>query len=155
MTQETPKEPVDQPAKEGSWLTYVVVVFVLIFVLGLIVAPRATFCGMRAPQSKAATMEQQIETACLAYMTEYGALPSTSENYRLIKILKGESKMEGNPRAIAFLTVKPEDLTTNGELIDPWKIPYRITFDANSKVHVLSAGPDKVFGTPDDMTNQP
>jgi type II secretory pathway pseudopilin PulG len=148
MIQEGSKEPNKQPAQTGSWLTYVVVVFILIFVLGLVFAPMSR---ARYPRLSAETAESQIETACLAYLAEYGTLPATSENYRLVKILTGEN----NPRAITFITLKPTDMTANGELQDPWGTPYRITFDSNSKIHVMSAGPDKVFGTPDDVTNQP
>ena len=45
-------------------------------------------------------------------------------------------------------------MNPNGEIIDPWKTPYRIIFDTDSKVHIVSAGPDKIFGTPDDITSQ-
>ncbi len=103
-----------------------------------------------AQESRVANLEKQIQTACTAYMAEYGTLPSTAENYQLIKILKKD-----NPRGIIFLNTSPQDMNANGELIDPWGTPLRITFDSNSKVHAISAGPDKVFGTPDDVTNQP
>jgi len=149
MEPEISKEPAQQPVKEGSWLTYVVVVFVLIFVLGLVLAPSVNNDVVGANKAKAATTERQIEAACQAYLTEYGQLPPTSENYRLMKILTTD-----NPRAIPLINVKPTDLTPNGDLIDPWGTPYRITFDSDSKVHVISAGPDKVFGTHDDVTNQ-
>jgi len=42
---------------------------------------------------------------------------------------------------------------TNGKC-NPWGTPFRITFGPNSDVSVISAGPDKIFGTPDDITNQ-
>ena len=102
-----------------------------------------------AVRAKASIQASQIYTACQAYKTEYGTLPESSENYRLIKILCGD-----NPRKIEFLTLKPSDLSPNGEMIDPWKTPFRIIFDPDSKIHVISAGPDKIFGTPDDITNQ-
>jgi hypothetical protein len=106
--------------------------------------------GLKAsPRAKASNQIIQICTACQNYATEYGTLPPTSENYRLIKILSGD-----NPRGIPFITLRPSDLSPNGEMIDPWKTPFRITFDPDSKVHVVSAGPDKIFGTPDDITNQ-
>jgi len=149
MAQEIFKEPAQQPVKEGSWLTYVVVVFILIFVLGLVVTPAVKMSPLNLRKSKATVMEEQVDTACRAYLTEYGQLPPTSENYRLMKILTTE-----NPRAITFINVKPTDLTPNGDLIDPWGTPYRITFDSDAKVHVISAGSDKVFGTPDDVTNK-
>ena len=148
MTPETKKEPDPQPIPKESWLSYVVVCLTLIFVLGLLFAPLATDRGTPAREVRARSLAAQLETACFAYLTEYGTLPPTSENYRLIKILS-----EDNPRKIVFLNLRPIDLSPNGELLDPWGTPYRITFDSNSKVHMVSAGPDKVFGTPDDVTN--
>ncbi|HEY0257142.1 MAG TPA: hypothetical protein VGC39_06855 [Candidatus Methylacidiphilales bacterium] len=101
------------------------------------------------PRSKAANDITQLQTACLNYYTEYSALPESSENGRLIKILCGD-----NPRGIVFLVVRPSDLNPRGEMIDPSGTPFRITFESNNKVHMISAGPDKIFGTPDDINNQ-
>jgi hypothetical protein len=50
--------------------------------------------------------------------------------------------------------LEPGDQNPQDEILDPWGIPFRITFDPDSKTHVISAGPDKIFGTPDDITNQ-
>ena len=98
---------------------------------------------------KASNYVAQIYTACQAFRTEYGGLPESPENCRLKKILGGD-----NPRGIEFLFTRPTDLNPNGEMIDPWGTPFRITFDPDSKVHVISAGPDKIFGTADDIPNQ-
>ena len=76
-------------------------------------------------------------------------MPETTDNTRLQKILSGD-----NPRKIAFLLLKPTDLNSTGEMIDSWGTPFRITYGPESTVHVISAGPDKIFGTTDDITNQ-
>jgi hypothetical protein len=101
-----------------------------------------------SPNIKEATYAEQISVACETFRMEYGALPETTENYRLKKILCGD-----NLRKIEFISLKLRDVNVNGEMIDPWGTPFRIMFDDDFKVHVISAGPDKIFGTPDDITN--
>jgi hypothetical protein len=134
------------------WITaiafWALLAFFIMGVLGSIdvVGPRALTAAKRA---KAQNEISQITTACENYKNEYFVLPDSTENYRLTKVLCGD-----NPRKIAFLTPGPSDMNANGELIDPWGTPFRITFDAKSGPHAVSAGPDKIFGTKDDITNQ-
>ncbi len=102
-----------------------------------------------ARKAKASNTLTQIQTAYLAYYTEFGEWPHATENARLIKILEGD-----NPRGIPFLTLRPIDVDPSGSVIDPWGTPYRISVGADSKIKMISAGPDKTFGTPDDITSQ-
>jgi len=138
--------PTEKLVKKKFWTPYGVLAFLIILVFIISIPGGAP--GRAAFIAKASNYVSQIDTACQAYRTEYGTLPPTSENYRLKKILCGD-----NPRGIPFITLKPSDLSPNGDMIDPWKTPFRIVFDPESKVHVISAGPDKIFGTPDDITN--
>jgi len=87
-----------------------------------------------------------IQTAILAYQTEYGIPPEAASNFRLVKVLTGD-----NPRKIEFLSLKPSQLNPDGEIIDPWGTPFQIRAGADGKVHMKSAGPDKTFGTGDDI----
>jgi hypothetical protein len=140
----------ESPVKRRFWTIYGVLA--ALGLLALLVM--TTLTGEPAQLSMAlkagaAAEASQVYTGCQSYMAEYGALPQTSENYRLIKILCGD-----NPRKIEFISLKPRQLSPNGEDIDPWKTPFRITFDPDFKIHVISAGPDKIFGTPDDIANQ-
>ena len=137
-----------KPAKRKVWTVYGVVALVLGLAL-LSTIPGGPGNLRAAIRAKAANETNQIQTACLAYYAEYGQMPDSPENSRLIKSLTGDS-----PRKIQFLVLNPRDLNSKGEMIDPLGTPFRITFDADSTVHVTSAGPDKVFGTADDLTNQ-
>ena len=144
-----------KPAKRKVWTVYGIVALVLLLALILAIFSgsvilRAGPAALRAARrAQAANEINQIQTACLGYYTEYAQMPDSPENSRLIKSLTGDS-----PRKIQFLSLNPRDLNSKGEMIDPWGTPFRITFDADSTVHVTSAGPDKVFGTADDLTNQ-
>jgi hypothetical protein len=139
---------VKKSSKNRVWTICVIAPLILLAALGavyLLILPALRV----AHHDKMADTESQIIIACYAYYAEYGSLPEVSENGRLMKILGGE-----NPRAIGFINLQSGQLNANGEMIDPWRTPFRITFDPDSKVHVISAGPDKIFGTPDDITNQ-
>jgi type II secretory pathway pseudopilin PulG len=135
--------------KKRFWTPYGVLAMLLVLVL--LVAASLPGSGPLKAGIRVAVLNQvsQIYTACQNYQIEYGTLPETSENYRLKKILCGD-----NPRKIEFLSLKTGQINPNGEIIDPWGTPFRITFDSDSKVHVISADPDKIFGTADDITNQ-
>ena len=152
-----PKTETPSPSSiKETWIPYVIVCFVLIFALGIIcvrVARDDLKAGVGAvadQKNKVADLEKQIEAACVAYKAKNGTLPPSSENYRLVQILK-----QDNPQGTSFMGNSPYSLNANGEIVDPWGTPFRITFGPDSKVHASSAGPDKIFGTPDDVTNQP
>lgn len=105
------------------------------------------------PQSRgiswAHALFSQIRFACDAFYQEYGALPSSSENYILTDILGGN-----NPRKIVFMEYSPRLLNNNKEMIDAWGTPIRVVFLPDQKFFMVSAGKDKIFNTKDDVTNQ-
>jgi hypothetical protein len=144
------EQPVKKRSRKSNLILEAVLVLAIILVLigDMLLAGIGNGLKAALPGPRASNDIVQICTACQYYVIEYGALPPTSENYRLKKILCGD-----NPRGIAFLNLRSSDFSLNGEMIDPWKTPFRIAFDSDSKVHVISAGPDKIFGTPDDITN--
>jgi hypothetical protein len=88
----------------------------------------------------------QIQTAVDSYRIEYGVSPDVSSNSRLMKILCGD-----NPRHVEFIALKASDISENGEVIDSRGTPFRITINRDGKALVISAGPDKLFGTTDDI----
>jgi hypothetical protein len=109
------------------------------------------------PVTRAAKGEHEIELAsavrdaCLAYATVFNRLPPDSENSKLTAALLGQ-----NSRGIAFLSLPAREINDNNEIIDHWGTPLKIVFQGASGIQVISAGPDKVFGTPDDIiSNSP
>lgn len=94
-----------------------------------------------------------VQAAVLSYDTEYSRFPAAADNLTLTKILTGTSDVE-NPRTIAFLSVRSSEIGAKGEIIDPWGTPYQFFVTVDGKFHTRSAGPDKIFGTADDISNQ-
>ena len=142
-------ETKEEPKKKRFWKFYDTLILGLVIVLAVTVFDSGGPHIRVAMRARAANYANQIGAACFGYYTEYGEMPKTSDNSHLRRILCGD-----NQRKIEFLNLRPRDMSPNGGMIDPWGTPFRITFDPDSKVHVISAGPDKVFGTPDDITNQ-
>jgi hypothetical protein len=87
-----------------------------------------------------------IQSACLAYMTEYNRLPPISDNHTLTAALLGD-----NSRHLTFIFLSKDELNANNEMIDLWRTPLKITSQGASGIQITSAGPDKVFGTADDI----
>jgi len=130
------------------WWLYIIWFVVSIMIIGVLfpVSPG----GIQvAKEAKTRAGISQIQTALLAYQTEYDKFPPGKDNATIIRELMSDS-----PRQIAFLNLKPADMNAKGEALDAWSTPLRISLtDAQAPV-IQSAGPDKKWNTPDDITRQ-
>jgi hypothetical protein len=120
--------------------------------LGIIVGlgwPQMSCSPQPAEVSESRSIMAQLQIACQQYRTEYGAFPSTAENYRMAEILKSE-----NPRKILFIEFNPRTINANGEIIDGWGTPLRISYLSDDDLLIVSAGKDKLFGSKDDLNNK-
>lgn len=143
-----------KPKRSAFWWT--VQILTALAILAILVGlafPRLECGPVSSFKAHAATMANQLMIACDIYKVEYGAYPETSENYRLYLILNGEKSSKGNFRGIQFMSFNKKDMSPNGEILDPWKTPYRIVFDDKGPL-ITSAGKDKIFGTKDDIDNR-
>jgi hypothetical protein len=89
-----------------------------------------------------------LDVATQDYIADKGPFPKSLNNHGLYAALLGASPGK------AYMNFKPKDVNTNGELIDHWGTPLRIWYVSDKEVGITSAGPDKIFGTADDITNQ-
>ncbi len=89
----------------------------------------------------------QITTAFLNYETEYGVPPPALDPAGFIRAL-----VDANPRRIAFLNVSPKDVDSQGHALDSWGTPFAITYPEPGQLSIRSAGPDRIWGTPDDLS---
>jgi len=77
------------------------------------------------------------------YRDDIGCYP-TGNNQKVASALLGN-----NSKGIAYLD--GYGWTNNqGELVDPWKMPYSFNFESNA-ITVRSSGPNKIFGDTDDV----
>jgi type II secretory pathway pseudopilin PulG len=118
-----------------------------------------------AERARAFNEVTQLQSAILNFHTEYGVMPGVSGNAALIQSLSGnvnprtgaQVPSHDNPRGIAFLSIRQDETDDEGEMVDPWGTPFRFASttgtDGAVKITITSAGPDQIFGTPDDISN--
>jgi hypothetical protein len=116
-----------------------------IYLLAVLLLPIGN--GPHHPAKKAECMlqESDLKTAIENYQIAYTKFP-TGNHSEIIKCLLGD-----NPQKVQFININSHDLSTNGEYLDPWKIPYNISFSSTNSFVISSAGPDKKFGDADDI----
>ncbi len=136
-----------QSVKKQRWAIYgfTALLVYLVFAVTRLVS---NGIDVSVPRDELAACSLEVREAGASYALEYGTLPPPADNRRFIEMLSGD-----NPHKIAFLRLESRDLNANGELIDSWGTVVRFTVDSKSKIRILSAGPDKIFGTADDITN--
>lgn len=93
-----------------------------------------------------------LELAIIAFRNEYDGTMPTGAPANVVKILRGN-----NPRQIVFMELPSRKNCTNsiGEFLDSWGTPYEISIISSTNFFIRSAGPDKKFGTGDDISSSP
>jgi len=150
--------------RKGDWLLFDLVLIVGIIATVVVTLLSAAHVGPVAnPRARVLYDATELRSAILNYYTDYGVMPDVSNNAELLETLTGvtptggqppEAIRRNNPRGISFFEFHPTALNDKGELIDPWGTPYRISIEGEATIHIRSAGPDKIFGTADDITGQ-
>jgi type II secretory pathway pseudopilin PulG len=100
--------------------------------------------GLRA-KAKTAQFNEDVENLFIAlqqYKERIGSYPVGS-NEEVVKAMMGN-----NSKNLIILVGRKKDLSSKGEVIDPWGTPLRIYF-SGAGILVRSAGPNKRF---DDST---
>jgi len=98
-----------------------------------------------AEPSKTETDIAQLQRALANYFREYNTLPAGNSDAAM-KSLTGD-----NPRKFVFFAFSAARAGTDGAFLDEWKTAFRITFPKPATAEVRSAGPDRKFGTRDDV----
>jgi hypothetical protein len=129
--------------KSNGCLLGVVVGIVAIIAYGYSLGPINP--GGHKPKTKeSVTMGEltSLRIAAYRYWQANGKLPSTTDNASFTKdILKGNE---------AFVNWQWW-LNARNELVDTWGTPLRISSPAERTIFIDSAGPDKAWGTADDI----
>jgi hypothetical protein len=122
--------------------------FWIVFVLGLALSIYSLVEMMRAPSvtQREDLLPKMIENGCLAYFMKYNRVPPCVDNQKLTAALTGD-----NSQHIAFISLSKDELNSDKEMLDPWGTPYQVHPQGGNGVQIISAGPDKIFGTPDDI----
>ena len=89
-----------------------------------------------------------VQVASSSYITDSGAFPKRLDNPTLFAILSGADSGK------VYMTFETRNISRQGEILDDWGIPLRVTRVSDTELKIESAGPDKIFGTADDITGQ-
>ncbi len=121
---------------------------VLVFLLTLaLLFPYINVPSKTAPRTEARELIRTFDSSLRLYKEEYGAFPSGSPK-DITTVLRGK-----NPRGIVFLELRDQDMNSSGEPVDFWKTLFRFERASDGEGwQITSAGPDKKFGTSDDVT---
>ena len=83
-----------------------------------------------------------LENGCTAYYNSVSAFPTSLRDLQVM------------PQGLDQVTWGGPYLDVRKDLLDPWQSEYRYAVDeANLLVTISSAGPDRQFGTADDISN--
>jgi prepilin-type N-terminal cleavage/methylation domain-containing protein len=127
-------------------LIELLVVIAIIAILASLLIPAGQNAINSSKKTTAKNQAVQIATALTAYETEYGHLPSVTDNASITAILCTTNDATNNPRALVFLDSSPwrpgKGGTNGGQYLDPWSNAYSIALDTNY-VNTLSSMPSQ------------
>lgn len=86
-----------------------------------------------------------LEVLLESYRRSLGSVPM-GMNDQVVAALQGE-----NLRGLVVFPSQHAALSPKGELLDRWGTPYWFHAQSSTQMTVISAGPDKQFGTSDDV----
>ncbi|HAM70251.1 MAG TPA: hypothetical protein DCM86_01230 [Verrucomicrobiales bacterium] len=118
----------------------------LLLFLGFVTAIVGSFWGVRAfntwqINARNAKFNEEIENLFVAlqkYKEYVGSYPIGS-NAEIGKMLLGQ-----NPKNVIILVGRKNEMSSQGEFVDPWGTPLKIYF-SNAGVLIRSAGPNRRF----------
>ena len=120
--------------RQGFTLIEILVVVAIIAMLGAVVVPNLMGGLDDSRQTAAREVIQSVETALNMYRMKHGGAYPDS-----LDVLTQETE--------------DEDALLQGDYVDPWGVEIKYERRGKKRPLLTSAGPDKDFGTEDDITN--
>ncbi|MEM9480093.1 MAG: type II secretion system protein GspG [Verrucomicrobiota bacterium] len=103
---------------------------------------------MHDPESDTYTDLERLNEAIGFYRMVFKQNPVAGDNQMVISALTGN-----NPENIIVFPPDHPSINANGELLDRWETPYFFhALSSQTDLEIFSAGPDKKFGTHDDIS---
>ncbi|MCS7181273.1 MAG: type II secretion system protein GspG [bacterium] len=144
-------------SKSGITLMEVLVSICIISFIAACSLPVLHRVRNKAVIAKTKAIINTIEAALSLYETDFGDYPHNNDNGSeiIVKLLQGpiESDKWNGP----YIRFKKEEIDENGNILDAWKNPIIYKYPqieySNVPFLLISAGPDRRFGTKDDIGN--
>lgn len=144
--------------KSGLTLMEILVSIFILSVIAALSLPVLNRARNKTLIAKTKAIINTIEASLSLYETDFGDYPHSDEN-NSSKILVEKLQVPCNDERWhgPYIRLKKEDIDEDGNIVDAWKNPiiYKYPQDEYENIPflLLSAGPDRKFGTEDDIGN--
>jgi len=135
-------------------------ILVSLFIISLIAAislPVLHRARNKALISKTKAIINTVEAALSLYETDFGDYPEGDGSGSKVLVEKLQGPCNGDRWHGPYIRFKKEEIDEDGNILDSWKMPiiykYPQTDYDNIPFLLLSAGPDRKYGTKDDIGN--
>ena len=142
--------------EEGLTLIEILIVIAIISFLLSICLPAFQKARVKGLIVRTKMIISSIESALSMYESDFGDYPHSKNTSKiLVELLQGpcDSPRWNGP----YIKFKKDDIDKDGNIVDAWKNPiiYRYPQSAYKNIQylIVSAGPDRKFGTSDDIGN--
>lgn len=146
---------------KGLTLIELITVIAILAILASMIVGAGQYARKKAARTKAESAIANLDLALSAYKLDFNAYPD-GENKDVVDRLSNEEYGDSGSSNYdsswngPYMSFKEKDLNSNKEFLDPWGTPYtyKKPGDKNKLSYdIISAGPDKAFGTTDDLAN--
>lgn len=142
---------------KGITLMEILVVMVIIALLVSAAVPMYRKSRVRALVVKTESLISSLEAGLSCYGTDLGDYPEFDGEGSSILVEQLQGPVESRHWKGPYMRFKSDDVDKNNNVLDAWKTPlsYMYPQDIHSNVPymIVSAGPDRRFGTDDDIGN--
>jgi len=135
-------------------------ILVSLFILSFIAAislPVLNKARNKALISKTKAIINTVEAALSLYETDFGDYPEGDGNGSKVLVEKLQGPCNDDRWHGPYIRFKKEEIDEDGNILDSWKMPiiykYPQTDYNNIPFLLFSAGPDRKYGTKDDIGN--
>lgn len=131
-------------ARRGFTMVEIILVVMIIMTLAAVIGPRLVGRAKQAKIQATKIQMGQIKTTLGQYEVKIGSFPTTEQG--LEALIKCPSDVEKDEWGEKYMDDLPKDA---------WKKPfqYKCPSEHGKDYDLVSSGPDKRFGTADDITN--
>lgn len=141
----------------GITLLEILVVMVIITFLVSVAVPMYRKARSHALIVKTEALISSLEAALSMYDTNFGDYPDSDGEGSSILVEELQGPVDSKYWKGPYMRFKSEDLDENDNILDAWKNPLRYEYPqyTHPKIPyvIVSAGPDRRFGTDDDIGN--
>ncbi len=141
----------------GITLIEILVAIVIISLLASAATPMYRKARVRALVAKTEVLISSIDAALSMYQSDIGDYPEFDEQGCSILVERLQGPVDNKYWKGPYMRFKSKDLDKDNNLLDAWKTPFFYTYPQSDNLKVpytlTSAGPDRKFGTDDDIGN--